>query len=183
MNLAEYEKRVGCILEGLGIPDAAVRERSLVLQAEVQDLISVGMDSRGRDQRLTPCAAGAWKGMQRAALADGVELQLVSAFRSVDYQREIWLRKLAAGQTVAQILSVNAPPGYSEHHTGRAVDITEPGIEPLTEAFEGTQAFGWLRSKAEAFGFGLSFPRGNRFGFVYEPWHWAHSGALPDRSD
>jgi LAS superfamily LD-carboxypeptidase LdcB len=86
--------------------------------------------------------------------------------------RQIWDRKLAAGQTVAQILTVSAPPGYSEHHTGRALDLTAAGCEPLTEAFEALPAFTWLAAQAEQFGFVMSYPRNNPHGVVYEPWHW-----------
>jgi len=70
-------------------------------------------------------------------------------------------------------LKVNTPPGYSEHHTGRAVDLATPGCPPLTEEFETTAAFAWLVRHAHRFGFTMRYPRGNRFGIAYEPWHWA----------
>jgi D-alanyl-D-alanine carboxypeptidase len=111
--------------------------------------------------------------MQAAAQEQGVILQLVSAFRSVSDQRQIWGRKLAAGQSVPGILRVNAPPGYSEHHTGRAVDVTTPGVEPLTEEFETTAAFNWMLEHASTFGFSMTYPRDNRHGVIYEPWHWS----------
>ena len=64
-----------------------------------------------------------------------VELLLVSGFRSVGYQADLIRRKLASGQDIDAILRVNAAPGFSEHHTGRAVDVATPGTRPLTEAF------------------------------------------------
>jgi zinc D-Ala-D-Ala carboxypeptidase len=111
--------------------------------------------------------------MHEAAKVDGIELLLVSAFRGVDYQRAIFDRKLSQGATLDEILHVNAAPGYSEHHTGRAVDIATRGCPPLTEAFETTEAFAWLREHADCFGFEMSYPRDNPFGIAYEPWHWA----------
>jgi len=135
--------------------------------------MSVGADIYGRDQRLTPEVAARWQAMQEAAAQQDVSLLLVSAFRSVDYQRQIWERKLAAGESVAQILRVSAPPGYSEHHTGRAIDLTASGCETLTEEFEGTPEFAWMVAHAGTFGFSMPYSRHNRYGFIYEPWHWS----------
>ncbi|MEI6358111.1 MAG: M15 family metallopeptidase, partial [Verrucomicrobiota bacterium] len=106
----------------------------------------------------------------------GVTLLLISGFRSVEHQHQILAKKLAAGQTLEETLRVNAAPGYSEHHTGRAVDIGTPGCPPLEEAFEGTAAFAWLSRNAGAAGFRMTYPRGNPQGVIYEPWHWLFVG-------
>ena len=71
-----------------------------------------------------------------------------------------------------EILRVNAAPGFSEHHTGRAVDIGTQDCEVLEEVFEKTSEFKWLQENAECFGFSMSYPRDNTAGFAYEPWHW-----------
>jgi D-alanyl-D-alanine carboxypeptidase len=168
-----YEARVARSLAALGIPASYGVDRSLPLQAEATDLVSVGPDIYGRDRQLAPLAAARWTELRAAARGDGVILQLVSAFRSVEYQRRIFERKIAAGQPLEQILKVNAPPGYSEHHTGRAVDLTTPGCAPLSESFEATAAFAWLARHAPRFGFVMTYPRDNPFGVAYEPWHWA----------
>lgn len=65
-------------------------------------------------------------------------------------------------------------PVSCEHHTGRAIDIGTPGCPPVTEAFEQTPAFGWLTQRGREFGFRMTYPRGNPFGVIYEPWHWVH---------
>lgn len=127
----------------------------------------------GREQSLAPAAADAWMGLRDAAAGESVELQLVSAYRSVQYQRQLVERKLVAGLSIESILRVSAAPGYSEHHTGRAIDLSTPGSVPLEEEFEGTAAFDWLLRNASRFGFVLSYPRGNPYGIIYEPWHWA----------
>ena len=51
--------------------------------------------------------------------------------------------------------------------------IDEPAAE---ESFEKTRAFPWLRDNAGAHGFVMSYPRDNRHGIVYEPWHWCWRG-------
>jgi len=126
----------------------------------------------GREQRLERRAASQWRAMVASAGHDGVVLLAVSGFRSFDYQRKIIERKLAAGLTIEQIICVSALPGFSEHHTGRAIDIGTPGCPPVTEEFERTPAFDWLTRKGQNFGFWMTYPRGNRFGVIYEPWHW-----------
>lgn len=162
----------------LGIPDdyAAARGWPLQPEADKAELVSIGEDVFGREQRLIGPAAEAWRALRQAAAADNVTLQPVSAFRGVAYQVEVIRRKLAAGRSIDDILAVNAAPGYSEHHTGRALDITTPDCEPLDEAFEATHAFQWLTGHAGDFGFHLSYPRNNPQAFVYEPWHWAWRG-------
>jgi D-alanyl-D-alanine carboxypeptidase len=127
----------------------------------------------GTMQRLVPETAAAWREMKRSAAGAGVHLLLVSGFRSIRHQAEIIRRKLAAGQSIEAILAVNAAPGYSEHHTGRAVDIATPGTRPLTAEFDGSAAFQWLQANAATFGFRMPYGRDNRFGFEYEPWHWS----------
>ena len=142
------------------------------LVREATQLVSVGADIYGRDQKLSPEAAAAWQSMKTAAGKDGQTLQLVSAYRSVDYQKQIIQRKRAAGQSWEQILRVSALPGYSEHHTGRTIDITSPDCKPLTEDFDSTSAFAWLTLHAAEFGFTMTYPPNNPLGVAYEPWHW-----------
>ena len=167
-----YAARIEQLLAELRVPPEHAARRLQPLVPEATDVVSIGVDVFGREQFLVPDVAEQWGALQRAAARDGVELQVVSAFRSVDRQCRIFERKLAAGQSIADILQVNALPGCSEHHSGRALDITTPGVEPLTEAFEHTEAFAWLTRSAPDCGLRLSYPRDNSFGVVYEPWHW-----------
>lgn len=173
MNADDVSERVAAIHRQLGIPRDYATRTGLPLQAEPQTLVEV---SPGRTQRrhwLEPYAAARWAQMEAAAEGDGIRLILVSAWRSIAYQQELIERKLGRGQSIEEILQVNAAPGYSEHHSGRAVDLGVAGEPPLTEAFEQTAAFAWLQRNAVRFGFTLSYPRNNPCGIVYEPWHWA----------
>ncbi len=156
----------------LGVPRDYGRRRKLRLQREPARLVSIGLDMHGREQWLQPRAARAWTAMRDRAAQDGIDLQLVSAFRSIEYQIGILERKLARGQAIDEILRVSAAPGYSEHHSGRCVDLATPGFAVLEEEFEHSPAFAWLSRNAHSFGFALSYLRDNRYGFAYEPWHW-----------
>jgi len=171
-----FRRRVARLHGTLGIPPDYADRRALPLQPEARRLEPAGLDIYRREQRLIPPAAAAWRAMAAAAAGDGIELQLVSAFRSVAYQEGILRRKKDRGQAIEEILRVSAAPGYSEHHSGRAVDLTTPGCPVLEEPFEDTEAFAWLCRRAAEFGFRLSYPRGNPHGVVYEPWHWAWWG-------
>lgn len=159
--------------EELGIPADYGQDGSPPAFGEALELVDIGPNLVGRMQSLTRAAAENWQAMVVAAAADGMTLMIVSGFRSVDYQARLIRKKIDAGQEIAAILKVNAAPGYSEHHSGRAVDIATPGSRPLTEEFEATEAFQWLTDNAGRFGFSMSYPRDNPWGFIYEPWHWS----------
>ena len=142
---------------------------------EPKSLVSVGPNIVGKEQRLTPETASAWVNMRDEAAAAGIMLLIVSGFRGITYQADLFRKKLAAGQSIADILCVNAAPGFSQHHTGRAIDIATPDSRPLTLEFESTPAFGWLTDNAGRFGFTMSYARDNPWGIEYEPWHWFFS--------
>jgi len=162
--------------EELGISASYGRDTGLPVCGEPVELIEVGLNLVGRMQRLTPDAARQWNAMMEAAMRDSITLMIVSGFRSVEYQAALIRKKINAGQVIDEILTVNAAPGHSEHHTGLAIDIATPGSRPLTEDFESTDAFGWLGANADRFGFSMTYPRDNRWGIAYEPWHWCQKG-------
>lgn len=171
-STGSYLERIKDTLKELAIPESFLAQYRLPLQLECEDLVSVGLDMFDREQRMERRAATQWREMAAAARGDGAVLLMISAFRSFDYQRKIIERKLAEGLILDQITKSSALPGYSEHHTGCALDIGTLGSEPLTEAFEQTPAFDWLTRRGREFGFSMTYPRNNPFGIMYEPWHW-----------
>jgi D-alanyl-D-alanine carboxypeptidase len=172
---SEYLARVRAILEELRVPQDFLVARSLPVQHEARELELVEVGENGREFLLVPPAAAAWRELRAAAQSDGVTLKVVSAFRSLDRQAEIVREKLAGGLSLEAIFAASAPPGYSEHHTGRAVDVSTTGVRALEVEFEDTPAFRWLTACAGRFGFVLSYPRDNPYGYVYEPWHWCYA--------
>lgn len=167
-------------LEQLGIDADAYEARTgLTLVAEPAWLALAGFDRYRRALWLDVQAANAWQHMRDAALRDEVVLEAISGYRSHDYQLGIFARKRARGLEVDEILNVNAAPGYSEHHSGYALDISTPGEAAAEASFEATPAFAWLQSNAAGHGFTMSYPRDNRHGIVYEPWHWRWSDRSP----
>jgi D-alanyl-D-alanine carboxypeptidase len=117
--------------------------------------------------------------MVDAARADGVRIMPLSGFRSLDEQESVFFDvKAERGQQATIRAEVSAPPGYSEHHTGYAIDVGD-GYFPdadLRVSFEKTRAFEWLQENAAYYSFELSFPEDNPQGVSYEPWHWRFVG-------
>ena len=137
----------------------------------------VKVDQSGR-VKLRRAAAESFARMQRDAAADGVVLVPISGFRSIEYQEKLFFGlKAERKQTALDRALVSAPPGHSEHHTGYAIDISDPSIgDDLVIEFEDTPAFAWLREHAAAYHFEMSFGRNNPMGVSYEPWHYRFVG-------
>lgn len=159
---------------GLGIPADYAARHHLLPQPEARDLVQVPRDVYGRKVEMAAPAAAALQRMFVAAAHDGVKLETVSGFRSVAYQTGLIRRKLKSGMSIQKALSINAVPGYSEHQTGCAIDLTTPGVPAADVSFEHSKAFAWLQQHGATYGFHLSFPPGNQYGYEYEPWHWRY---------
>ena len=131
-------------------------------------------------RRLHGDAAAAFLAMERDAAADGVQLRLLSAFRDHEAQHDLFfLVMVEREQRPEERAQVSAPPGYSEHHTGYALDLGD-GRHPeldLDPAFDQSAAFAWLQQHGSRYHFRLSFPADNRQGVAYEPWHWRWQGS------
>lgn len=162
-------------LSALGGDPGLIERRGLPLFADASELVVAHISASGREHFLAPAAATSWIAMREAAASDGITLVMISGFRSFARQLDLVRAKVEAGESVDAVLEILAPPGCSEHHSGRAADIGTPGCEPLSENFESTDAFAWLEQRAGQFGFALSFPRDNPYGYRYEPWHWCRA--------
>lgn len=123
------------------------------------------------DEYLHHDAAVALLNMMDAAQKDRVSILLVSGFRDVVTQNKLYQERIQEVGTEAEAAKSVAPPGYSEHHTGYAIDVTDgSGLD--YRDFAQTPAFQWMVIHAHEFGFELSFPDKNPQGVDYEPWHW-----------
>lgn len=180
--------------------DARIRdlaeERGYRLQslptADLTDLQGVTMQHE---------VAVAWEQLQNSAREEGIYLGLVSGFRSVENQRVIFLTQLqdrgiaeqdraytssqiVAGEAdavVNAILREYSPPGYSKHHTGYAIDITDTASDKPFEEFDQTKGFEWVSqndfSNIRRFGFLPSYPEGGPAqGPQPEPWEYVWVG-------
>ena len=118
--------------------------------------------------------------MREDARKDGVYLVFLSGYRSIKLQRQIFYSlKSIRNQIASERARVSAPPGYSEHSTGFAIDIGDAYKREtdFEESFENTDAFQWLRKNAAKYHFKLSFDK-NQTSVDYEPWHWRYEGSI-----
>lgn len=166
------------IHQSLGISEIHINANKLKFQqqADLNFLKIVDIDFEGKPFILHASAANAWRAMKDAAQKDQVKLKPFSGFRSYLHQKSLIERHLKNGRVIDSILTHIAIPGFSEHHSGLAVDIHADGNNKLEEEFEQTIEFLWLTEKASRFDFQLSYPRNNDQGIIYEPWHWYYSG-------
>tara|TARA_B100001027_G_scaffold101853_1_gene69989 strand:- start:100 stop:813 length:714 start_codon:yes stop_codon:yes gene_type:complete len=118
--------------------------------------------------------------MRDEAKNDGIYLVFLSGFRSINLQNEIFYSlKSLRNQEAAERARVSAPPGYSEHSTGFAIDIGDATQREtdFEKEFENTDAFKWLIKNATKFHFKLSFTKDSK-SIDYEPWHWRYEGSI-----
>lgn len=111
--------------------------------------------------------------MIQAASTDGVDLKIISAYRSFAEQAAI-----KTGYKVTYGSGANkfsADQGYSEHQLGTTLDLTDSKTAPLSAKFESSDGYKWLQANAHKYGFILSYPKNNSY-YVFEPWHWRFVG-------
>lgn len=126
-------------------------------------------------------AANYFLDMKEAAAADGIELTVISAKRSRQYQKQLFDKEvesfIAKGMSDEEAFEAArewvALPGESEHNSGLAVDLNN-----LDESFEESDAFKWLSEHAHEYGFILRYPKDKVgiTGVQYEPWHYRFIG-------
>jgi D-alanyl-D-alanine carboxypeptidase len=145
------------------------------------------IDKLGRYQgwRLQQAAITDLIAMQEAMAGEaGVTLTLTSAYRSVARQRSLFLGRLrgSSRQAINETLKIAAPPGFSRHHTGYAIDVSSQGF--AGPAFRDSAAWDWLTANtyenAMRFGWIPSYPDGaSAMGPNPEPWEWVWIGRHP----
>ncbi|GAA3039002.1 hypothetical protein GCM10010462_27180 [Microbacterium dextranolyticum] len=132
----------------------------------------------GGGEMLRPEAAVAMRDLAGEAGRWGIPLAATSGYRSFTSQAAIhdrFVRQL--GRDAAEAIS--ARPGYSEHQTGLAIDVSSPGAGcDLVECFGSTAAGRFVADHAWQFGFIVRYPQGYTgiTGYDYEPWHLRYVG-------
>ncbi len=117
------------------------------------------------------------KKLGEAAKIDGIDLSIISGYRSYNTQGSTYQHWLSAnGGNVGVTDQISARPGHSEHQLGTTVDFSTNKAGFST--FNNTPASAWLEKNAYKYGFVLSYPRGSETvtGFTYEGWHYRYLG-------
>ena len=110
--------------------------------------------------------------MQSDAASEGINLNVISGFRSYNRQNSIYNNYVARdGKDQADTYS--ARPGHSEHQTGLAADINS-----LSQSWENTNEGKWLNNNCAKYGFIIRYVKGKEdiTGYIFEPWHIRYVG-------
>jgi D-alanyl-D-alanine carboxypeptidase len=112
-----------------------------------------------------------------AAAAAGVPLGLTSSYRSYTDQVATYNNWVKVNGSYAAADTVSARPGYSEHQTGLAIDLSTSAGCSL-ECFAGSAQHTWLQANAATYGFIERYQAGleTTTGYSPEAWHWRYVG-------
>ena len=126
----------------------------------------------GKQYLLAGAAYEKFVQMADDAKKEGLSMKVVSAYRTEDYQRNLYNNSVRNNGKV-HADNYSARPGFSEHETGLAVDINS-----VRGAFETTPEFAWLQKHAHEYGYILRYQKGREWitGYAYEPWHYRYVG-------
>ena len=143
------------------------------LIADPEKLVQLPQENTFEDYRiyLNKEARDAFVIMAEAAKSDSVTLIVDSGYRSANFQIRIIKRRMEQGDSFERVMKFVAPPGYSQHETGRAVDLV-----PSEVRFAKTKTYEWLQENAGKFGFAETYPEDIEPKSRWEPWHWYYTG-------
>ncbi|MBR3661499.1 MAG: M15 family metallopeptidase [Bacilli bacterium] len=112
--------------------------------------------------------------MAHDAEALGYNIRAISTYRTIDYQENLY-NNYVKNDGLEKADTYSARPGYSEHHTGLAIDIDNKVLS--FNNFENTKEFNWMMDNAYKYGFILRYPKDSSItGYIYEPWHYRYVG-------
>ena len=146
------------------------------------DLVTVGESviRRGSSYQLRSIVINDLKNLVSDAKNDGIDLSVVSAYRSYSTQAstyQYWVNYNGGCVSCADKISARA--GHSQHQLGTTLDFSSSEInDALGIKFGDTKASEWLKENAYKYGFALGFPQGSESitGYSYEPWHYRYIG-------
>lgn len=126
------------------------------------------IDDQGRTA--TPETISAFRSMREGANNDGIDIVVQSAYRTFEYQRGLYERAGGDGSV--------ARPAFSEHHTGRALDLWGP--DGLLDENAPTETGRWVAAHAYEYGFIVRYTEENQpvTGYIAEPWHITYVGEI-----
>ncbi len=173
-------------------PNLAFTNTEETLSFTDRDLIGRGKPILyGKGYRLLKKAHQAFLEMNYEARKSGMNIRVVSSYRSFNHQNLIWerkykryrSRKLTPKEAVFSNIRYTAIPGSSRHHWGTEIDVVNGSIKtsryPLsTKNFHGYGIYKsfreWMDANAHKFGYYQVYTNDHtRKGFKYEPWHYS----------
>ena len=193
MDRRKFVKRTGLCSLALGLPQFPIWAQDREFSTDeltgkaVLDLYGEGIDLRKE-------AHDAFVRMKKDAYQDGIDIKVVSSYRSYERQRSIFERKyvsfteddsISPIEAIDKIVEYSTIPGTSRHHWGTDVDLIDAskpstGDVLVADKFEAGGPFedfkNWMDTHSESYGFYLVYTDNpTRRGFKYEPWHYSYA--------
>ena len=127
------------------------------------------------DYVATPETVAAYKELTADLQKQGMKIYVVSSYRDIAYQDNLYNYYLKT-DSKQEVDTYSARPGYSEHHTGRALDISQ--VYNNLDAFEGSKEAKWVYENAYKYGFIVRYKEEQMevTGYIFEPWHITYVG-------
>jgi D-alanyl-D-alanine carboxypeptidase len=194
-SLESVEQTTDTTKEDTNFPKVASDDWSLVLVGPLHKGKEIDTDSLAKlsngymvDKRIV----SNYENLKTAAEKAGHPLVMISAFRSISSQKSVFNQNvdmlMSQGQSNKQAIETTkrtmTEPGYSEHHTGLAVDVVDRQWynsytdSVLDHKFGETDGGKWLQEHAREYGFIIRYPEG-KYDITkidYEPWHLRYVG-------
>ena len=144
------------------------------------DLINA-RNSNGRQFQVEVVALQHFEALREKLFEQGIDIELDSTYRSVQRQEELWeeFKRMYGEEYCKKYVAV---PGFSEHHTGLAIDVCliKDGriIDDNDEMISEVETFSKVHEKLADYGFILRYPKGKEdiTGYMYEEWHYRYVG-------
>jgi D-alanyl-D-alanine carboxypeptidase len=138
------------------------------------DFVPAELVNADGDYRVTPATKDAYERLRNDAGDAGYSVRAASAYRSIEYQVNLYARYM--NDDPANADNYSARPGFSEHHTGRTIDLVGPS--GTLRGFVGTKEAAWVRENAWKYGFIVRYTVENEAvtGYESEPWHITYIG-------
>ena len=152
--------------------------------SETKGFIVVPSEYCSKPMHIQEEVLNAYLKMRKAALAEGVNLLIISGTRTFYDQKAIWERKWETNfaeskdslATANKILLFSSMPGTSRHHWGTDIDLNS--LEDIYfQSGEGLKIYNWLKAHAGEYGFCQTYSdkvETNRTGYSMEKWHWSY---------
>ncbi len=157
---------------------ALVSKETTLEKYEPDDLATIPSFMSSAELLLRKEAASRLIEMYLDADKEGVKLHVLSAYRSYDYQRNVFLRNVKIYGSEEEANRYSARPGQSEHQLGTTVDFGGTDKD-WTAGFLYTEPGRWLSANSYRYGFIMSYPAGTEHitGYAFEPWHYRYIGS------
>lgn len=141
-----------------------------------------GQTRKVKPQYLPKKVFSAYQKMNKSMQSDiDRSLNILSGYRSPAYQMVIFFHYLYLdGWNLKKTLRYATLPGWSAHEypAKQGMDFLPKKGIAYPKDFYKTKEYKWLLKNAHRFGFYLSFPKNNKSGVIFEPWHWHFEGCI-----